>query len=133
MSLRLAGLALGLGILTGIMGSAPAKAASFDCTDIRYSAEVAVCRNHHLSRLDDRMADKYREVSGQLSEWARDSLRGTQRDWIDRRNACGPNRACIDSVYHRRLAQLSRYDSCFDHTAPRHCVRDLLRRHANSW
>jgi uncharacterized protein len=73
---------------------------SFPCAKARYPAEIAVCNSALLAELDVELSRLYLRVKGNRSYAAR------QRAWVDQRNACGSNAACIEQRYREQIAYL---------------------------
>ena len=83
-------------------------AASFDCSQASTSVERLICASADLSRLDDVLAEAYKDARGRSSNAAR---RGReQRQWLVRRDACGEDVACIRTAYEARLKALRTED-----------------------
>jgi uncharacterized protein len=91
--------------LSVIAGTSAASAQSFDCSKARIATEFAICDSQRLSRLDEEMASLYFG----LPHYIREDIKGEQRRWLRRRNACGYDRRCIGRAYRRRIDTLSRY------------------------
>src|SRR5260221_3584898 len=83
-------------------------AASFDCSQASTSVERLICASADLSRLDDVLAEAYKDARGRSSNAAR---RGReQRQWLVRRAACGEDVACIRNAYETRRKALQTED-----------------------
>lgn len=80
--------------------SCAAQGASFDCAKAQSKVEKLICADADLSRLDEKMAVRYKEVL-KISPQS-DELRQTQRRWIRERNAC-PDTKCLSISYALRL------------------------------
>ncbi|RIA56378.1 lysozyme inhibitor LprI family protein [Dichotomicrobium thermohalophilum] len=87
------------------LGASQAAAQSFDCSKARLAAELAVCDSPRLSRLDEEMSALYFG----LPYVVRDEIKGAQRRWLRRRNACGYDERCIEEAYLRRIEVLSQF------------------------
>lgn len=59
---------------------------SFDCATARGGAELAICRNAKLARLDREIARVYGEIVADLDDGTRQVLRDDQRAFIATRN-----------------------------------------------
>jgi len=95
-------------ILTAIflgLGASGATAQSFDCGKARMAAEFAICDSQRLSRLDEEMSALYFG----LPYGVREEIKGSQRRWLRRRNACGYDQICIEEYYFRRIEVLSQF------------------------
>lgn len=90
----------------------PASAASFSCmmTEDMNAAELAICNNHRLGALDERLDSWYRRAlirAGYFEQTAQ--MRAVQRDWLAERDACGANVGCLRRVYVARIRALKNY------------------------
>lgn len=92
--------------------SAPATAQhqsagpSFDCNTARPGAEQAICVYPDLAQLDRTMAELYEQVRAARTGAAREALIAEQKLWLDGRNACGADHACLARVQRERIQQL---------------------------
>jgi uncharacterized protein len=78
-------------------------AASFDCSKARLPAEVAICQDPELSRLDEEMARAYQAA---LKKGESQQLKASQRAWLKERNGCGSNALCLKRLYTARISQI---------------------------
>ena len=92
--LMAAGIALGLGAPT-----AAAAGPSFDCRKASAPDEQAICNNPQLSQIDQLVNQAYR---GFQPEFVRDK-RVIARQFLDDRQACGRDEACIANVQNSEL------------------------------
>lgn len=76
------------------------------CAALTQPSTRAVCRNRHLTRLDGRLNEIYRDLRSQLSAKAFAALRRKQRTWLEKRNRCQTNRRCLAARYRSRVAYL---------------------------
>ncbi len=82
----------------------PAAAASFDCSMAGSAVEHMVCDDPELSRLDEELADAYRQALSAAPE--PDDLRAQQTEWLRKhRDACR-HRRCLVSAYRQRVGWL---------------------------
>lgn len=86
-----------------------AQAASYDCTQARTSAEIAVCANPGLNRLDEDMAVLYRSLFNELPRRQAERMRQDQRSWLTARNSCGADVRCLRARYQERMSRLNEY------------------------
>lgn len=86
-----------------------AEAASYDCTRAATAAEIAICDNPGLSRMDEDLAVQYRDLMNQLPPRRADRLRDDQRSWLTARNSCGADVRCLRARYQERLARFDEY------------------------
>lgn len=80
----------------------PAHAVSFDCMRVHVPAEEKICLDTELSRLDDNLAQAYKQAHEQ-SQGKSESRKAQQR-WIKERNAC-KDAECLKWAYSRRIAE----------------------------
>lgn len=100
---------LSLPLLCVSLWSLTAQAASYDCTRAETAAEIAVCANPGLNRLDEEMATLYRSMLNQLPLRQADRVRQDQRSWLTARNSCGADVRCLRARYQERIARLNQY------------------------
>lgn len=86
--------------------SAPALAASFDCSRAATAVEHTICEDRTLSALDDEMALDYRAALKRTSGAAKSGIRSEQKTWLRQRNACASDASCIDTAYRVRIQRL---------------------------
>ncbi len=87
-------------------GAAANAQPSFDCKKHYLPAEVAICSNADLARLDVDLDKAYSQTSRGLSTSRRQALVMEQRQWLRGRDTCGSNVSCIGLQYQARLGQL---------------------------
>lgn len=85
------------------------QAASFDCTRADTAAEIAVCANPELNRLDEELAVLYRSLLNELPFRQADRVQQDQRSWLKARNSCGAEVRCLRARYQERIARLNQY------------------------
>ena len=81
--------------------------ASFDCSKARLPAELAICQDSELSRLDEEMVRAYTEA---LKKGGSQGLKASQRAWLKERNACGSNTLCLKRLYQARTSEIKGKD-----------------------
>jgi uncharacterized protein len=86
-----------------------ALAASYDCTRASTAAEIAVCDNPSLNRLDEELAVTYRSLLDRLPPHQAAHLRDDQRSWLVARDSCGADVRCLRARYQERIARLNEY------------------------
>ena len=79
----------------------------YDCTRADTAAEIAVCDNPGLNRMDEDMAVLYRSLLNQLPPRRANSLRDDQRSWLIARDSCGADVRCLRARYQERMARLN--------------------------
>ncbi|WP_294622039.1 peptidoglycan-binding protein [uncultured Roseovarius sp.] len=81
---------------------------SFDCARAGTSTEKAICSSASLATYDREIARSFSTARDRLDASAADDLLQGQRAWLRERNACGGNRACLESTMRDRAAYLQR-------------------------
>lgn len=93
------GLSIGALALSGA-----AQAASFDCAKAQTQVEKMVCGDAELSKLDDELSTRYKEV---LQDVARAKIiKRDQKQWLKARNACA-DAPCVKDTYVRRIRAMA--------------------------
>lgn len=83
----------------------PSQGASFDCAQAKSFAEKSICSDPELSKLDDNLAVRYREVLNKNRD--QKSVRTDQREWLRERNTCSST-SCLSKTYKLRIDQLQK-------------------------
>lgn len=83
------------------------SATSYDCASATNSTETAICDYGELSALDDIMASTYANAPAVVGWMSAEKLRTEQSSWIDERDKCGSDHACIYGSYVDRLKQIT--------------------------
>jgi len=96
----------GVGSLPGEKPTGQIFRTSFDCNSNYLPAEVAVCNNADLAQLDVELDRLYSQASHQSTSARRNQLLFEQRQWLQHRDICGTDYACIRLQYQARLGQL---------------------------
>ena len=86
-----------------------AHTASYDCTRADTAAEIAVCDNPALNRLDEDLAVEYRSLLRRLPPRRAEMVRQDQRSWIVARDSCRADVRCLRARYQERSARLNEY------------------------
>lgn len=98
---------LSLLLWSGCLASAPAFAASFDCTKASTAIEKLICADANLSGLDEALGRTYFDALEQSRQDDRARLRREQAAWLKYRDACDPaDRPCVAARYRERLRSL---------------------------
>lgn len=84
---------------------------SFDCKQNQNAIEQLICGDAGLASRDRILASLFYKTIDGLSDDGRKSLRGAQRDWLARRNACAKlpreqTAGCVTQLYESRIAEL---------------------------
>jgi uncharacterized protein YecT (DUF1311 family) len=100
-----AGSLLALAIMAG--NARPASSQEFDCRNAEFASERTICGSDGLSALDDRMSQLYRELKAASSNrYQRDDLKDYQHQFLNARDACGPDSECIRGAYLDQISVL---------------------------
>jgi len=82
-------------------------AASFDCNTAKAADEKAICSNLTLNDKDVEMATTYRLLRGLFAMGVRGDMMDAQARWLNTRQQCGGDVACLNRAYDNRLQQLN--------------------------
>ena len=82
-----------------------AAAAGFDCAKAATPAEKAICADHALGELDEKLAAAFRFALANASD--KDAVKNAQKAWLKRRDACA-DAACLRQAYDARLDELEK-------------------------
>ncbi|MGV3491994.1 MAG: lysozyme inhibitor LprI family protein [Devosia sp.] len=87
---------------------APVQAQSFNCAHAVLPAEIAICGNANLSRLDEQTTGMYFLIIGSGAPAATIALvKSQQGKFLTTRNACGADIDCLVSAYTDQIMFLS--------------------------
>jgi len=81
---------------------------SYDCAKAGTATEHAICGDVILGRLDAELGQTYSQIRRSMSSSSFAPIRDRQRSWMNTRNSCGQNVACIEASYRQRLADLGK-------------------------
>lgn len=111
--------------LLAVALSVPAMAAekpSFDCGKVQAgSIEELVCQDAGLTKLDQQLAEVYAQAADKAKNEQPPMLKAMQRGWVKGRNECWKSedkRACIESSYQTRIAELQAQYRLVEMTGP---------------
>jgi uncharacterized protein len=79
--------------------------ASFPCEKAVTSTEKAICGSFDLASWDRSVAAAYAEALERNKDH-QDKIRGEQKAWLKKRDACGDRVPCIDELLWRRVEDL---------------------------
>jgi uncharacterized protein len=100
-------LAFGCGAIGGVAGT---QGPSFSCDKVgKGSIEDMICTDSLLAELDRKLAEIYAAAQKKAITEHPPVLRAEQRGWIKSRDECwksADKRACVESEYKRRIAEL---------------------------
>lgn len=105
---RLLWSAIGLLMVCNASAASAADYAPLDCTKAKSAAETTICKTYSLGQAEARMATLYGVATALVPMGQRGDLGDTQSQWIERREACGSNVACLTEAYNGRIEQLSK-------------------------
>lgn len=89
--------------------SAAANASDYaplDCGKAKSPAERAICDNYSLGQSEARMATLFAITTSLVAMGQRGNIQDDQRKWLQARDACGKNIACLQTSYARRIQEL---------------------------
>ncbi|WP_367108995.1 lysozyme inhibitor LprI family protein [uncultured Psychrobacter sp.] len=100
-----------IGIISACLLSTIASSASFDCKKVETWVEKTVCANPKLSKLDDAMAQKYKQNLADTSDKDyKNNLIIDQRLWLKfQRNTC-KDIECLIREYKEYIGEKAYYD-----------------------
>ncbi|MFB2683216.1 MliC family protein [Shewanella mangrovisoli] len=111
--------------LLAVALSVPAIAAekpSFDCGKVQAgSIEEQVCQDAGLTKLDQQLAEVYAQAADKAKNEQPPMLKAMQRGWVKGRNECWKSedkRACVESSYQTRIAELQAQYRLVEMTGP---------------
>lgn len=87
----------------------PAQAADYaplDCARASNATEKTICGNYGLGQQEARMATLYQWATSFVPMGQRGDIQDAQRAFLNERNACGTNVACLRRAYDGRINQL---------------------------
>lgn len=87
----------------------PASAADYaplDCKAAGLPTERTICSDYGLGQNEARVATLYQVTTSLVAMGQRGSIQDDQRAFLQKRDACGSNAACIRSTYTARDKQL---------------------------
>jgi uncharacterized protein len=90
-----------------LAAASEARAAAFDCEQASLPAEKAICGNENLSKLDARTAGMYFTILGSdAPATTLADVEGSQRKFLQTRNACGTDLNCLVDAYTSQMMYL---------------------------
>ncbi|NIF58927.1 DUF1311 domain-containing protein [Enterobacter sp. Ap-916] len=93
-------------LLSLLIGSATAGAASFDCAKANAPDEKAICAHRALNDKDVEMATKYQFLKGLFAMGGQGAMQDQQQAWLKERQSCGSDTTCLTAQYNKRLSAL---------------------------
>lgn len=89
-----------------MLAASPASAQSFNCGYAKLPSEVAICQSPQLGYLDQVMAQRYFYLTNTLPGVVGGILRSDQAAWLQSRNTCGYDFACLNASIGGRISQM---------------------------
>ena len=80
--------------------------APMNCAKAKSASEKTVCKDYGLGQLEARMATLYAVATSLVAMGQRGDMQGAQRDFLQERDNCGADAACIRKKYDARIADL---------------------------
>lgn len=105
----LSGLASGAAGAAAAAGSSTATASyrPLECGKAVSQSELAICRSYSLGRAEARMATLFGIVTSLVPMGQRADIEESQRQWLNTRDSCGGDIACLSKSYQSRIETLS--------------------------
>lgn len=97
-------------LLTAALPSPYVLAADYsplDCSKASTPADRTICRNYALGQQEARMATLFAVTTSLVAMGQRGDIQDAQRAWLDKREACGDNVACLTKAYDARIDELN--------------------------
>ncbi len=85
---------------------------TIDCAvDLGTASERTICDSQRLQILDAKITEVYADLmtSRRVPTDAKARVRESQYRFLERRNACGADRLCLQEVMERRLSRIHAY------------------------
>jgi uncharacterized protein len=118
-----------LGVLgLAVLGVPAASGASLDCNARWLSrAELTICSNPQLTRLEEQMARRLASFAPRMNLGQYLGLRHWHATWRKQRNDCATDRDCITASFRAQTRYLDRFQRCLGASLSRRaCLRDML-------
>jgi uncharacterized protein len=87
------------------------QAASFNCQHAALPAEIAICGNANLSKLDEQTAGLYFLIVGSAPAATVAAVKAAQGKFLTTRNACGADIDCLVDAYTSQMMYLKNVKS----------------------
>lgn len=101
-------IALAAAALMGAGGAASAADyAPLDCTRAVSPAQKAICSDYRLGQQEARMATLFEWATSFVAMGQRDHIQDDQRAFIEARESCGADVACLGNGYAKRISALN--------------------------
>ena len=81
--------------------------ASFDCAKAATATEKTICGSFDLASMDRSVALAFRRVLERQTPQKLTELHQAQKEWLQKRDACGSDADCIDDQQWQRVEELS--------------------------
>jgi uncharacterized protein len=104
-------------VISGCTGGAVSATAAGNSTTVSYrplecgkavsQSELAICRTYALGQAEARMATLFGIVTSLVPMGQRADIEESQRQWLNMRESCGGNTACLSKSYQSRIDTLS--------------------------
>jgi len=80
--------------------------APLDCSKAKSPAERTICDDYNLGQSEARMATLFTIATSLVAMGQRGNIQDDQRQWLQSRDACGKNLACLRASYAQRIKEL---------------------------
>ena len=91
---------------TSTLAAAAAGYAPLNCSKAHSASEKAICKSYALGQDEARMATLYSIATSLVAMGRRGDIEEQQRAWLQKREACGSDIACLKSAYAKRIGEL---------------------------
>ena len=98
-----------------LLAAVPATVAlaAVDCRAPRMTAaDLAICTDPQLARMDDQLVRRLQKTARQLAFGPYVGLRVWQSDWRQQRSECSADRVCLNAAYNDANRFLDRFQRC---------------------
>jgi len=80
--------------------------APLECSKAHGPAEKAICSSYALGQAEARVATLFGIATSLVAMGRRGDIKDAQRKWIETRDACAANDACLAAAYDERIRAL---------------------------
>lgn len=88
---------------------------SFDCGKATIAAERAICSASELGQLDLRVSEAFKKARSLASPALRRELLDEQQRWLEERNQCASDVACLGAAMRQRIEGLAAFIDEYEH------------------
>jgi uncharacterized protein len=103
---------LAFAILSAVIGApslaAAANYAPLVCAKANSPAQLAICRSYSLGQAEARMATLFSVATSLVAMGQRGAISDEQLQWLQTREGCAADIACLTAAYDARIAALKK-------------------------